>query len=91
MANDIKKVLELFPVDKLNWKPNSWEGNPGENFSAIEQICHLRDIETERYHHRIQSILRENAPDLSSIDGYELAIQRDYKNKFYHLLINQLR
>lgn len=91
MAIDVEKVLELFPIDKLNWKPNSWEGNPGENFSAIEQICHLRDIEIDGYHLRIQSMLTENAPNLSSVDGYKLAIQRDYENSNLTEVISEFR
>ena len=32
-----------------HWAPDSWEGVPSEPFSAIEQICHLRDIEVDGY------------------------------------------
>jgi hypothetical protein len=62
-----------FPAHYRNWSPASWEGIPSESFSAIEQICHLRDIEIEGYHVRLQRMLEEENPTLPSIDGYVLA------------------
>lgn len=79
-SKEIENTLLLFKPEQLTWAPESWDGIPGEKFSAIEQICHIRDIETDGYHHRIQAILNENNPELASVAGYELAIQRDYKN-----------
>lgn len=81
MSTEVTKVLQLFPVSDLNWKPGSWDGIPGEKFSAIEQICHLRDIERDGYHKRIEAVLNENNPTLASIEGYELATQRNYKDE----------
>ena len=80
MPNEVNRVLQLFPFTSLNWIPGTWDGIPGEKFSAIEQICHLRDIETDGYHKRIQAILSETNPVLTSIEGYELSIHRNYKN-----------
>ncbi|SHF37624.1 DinB family protein [Pedobacter caeni] len=79
-SNEIENTLLLFKQEQLTWVPETWDGIPGERFSAIEQICHIRDIETDGYHQRIQAILTENNPELASVAGYELAIQRDYKN-----------
>ncbi|RQO74842.1 damage-inducible protein DinB [Pedobacter sp. KBW06] len=79
-SKQIENVLLLFKQEQLPWTPESWDGIPGERFSAIEQICHIRDIETDGYHHRIQRILKEHNPTLAPVEGYELAIQRDYKN-----------
>lgn len=81
MSTEVSKVLRLFPVTDLNWKPKSWDGIPGEKFSAIEQICHLRDIERDGYHKRIETVLHTKNPTLTSIEGYELAIERNYKNE----------
>ena len=80
MPTEVTKVLQLFPAAGLDWKPKSWEGIPGEKFSAIEQICHLRDIESDGYHNRIEAVLNGNNPTLTSIEGYELATQRNYKD-----------
>jgi hypothetical protein len=33
----------------VHWKPASWDGVPSEAFTAIEQVCHVRDIEIEGY------------------------------------------
>ena len=49
-----------------------------EEFSAIENVCHLRDIEIDGYTERIGKILRENNPILPDIDGGRLAIEREY-------------
>jgi hypothetical protein len=61
-----------------NWEPASWEGIPSESFSAIGQICHVRDIEIDGYHVRFRRILQEAAPVLDSLDGYQLGVDRDY-------------
>ena len=79
MSAEVSKVLQLFAPQDLDWKPLSWEGIPGEKFSAIEQICHLRDIEQDGYHHRIAAVLDETNPVLPSIEGYALATQRNYQ------------
>jgi DinB superfamily len=47
-------------------------------FSILENVCHLRDIETEGYSSRIHRILTETNPLLPDIDGTRLAIERDY-------------
>jgi hypothetical protein len=49
-----------------------------EEFSVVENVCHLRDIEIEGYTVRISRILRENNPLLQDIDGSRLAIEREY-------------
>lgn len=61
-----------------NWRPESWAGIPSERLSAIEQICHVRDIEIDGYHARIQRTLTERAPVLADIDGESLARERAY-------------
>jgi hypothetical protein len=67
-----------FPRDYVNWAPPSWEGVPSEAFTAIEQVCHVRDIEIDGYQVRFQRTLAESAPALASIDSEALAKQRDY-------------
>lgn len=52
--------------------------NSPEEFSVIENVCHLRDIEIEGYTARINGILTENNPFLPDIDGSRLAVERDY-------------
>ena len=76
---EFEAILSRFLENQINWKPASWEGIPSEEFSALEQICHLRDIEIDGYQVRFQRIISESYPNLVSIDGYELAEKRDYK------------
>jgi hypothetical protein len=66
------------PADFKHWAPPSWEGVPSEPFTAIEQICHVRDIEIEGYHVRFQRALHEINPTLASIDSKALAKERSY-------------
>jgi hypothetical protein len=51
---------------------------PSEAFTAIEQLCHVRDIEIEGYHARFRRTLQETHPTLASIDSEPLAIERAY-------------
>jgi hypothetical protein len=66
------------PTAFRHWAPPSWEGVPSEAFTAIEQLCHVRDIETEGYHVRFRRTLQETHPTLASIDSEPLAIERHY-------------
>jgi hypothetical protein len=79
---DFPQRLEAFfaeiPERFRNWRPESWEGIPSEPFSAIEQICHVRDIEVDGYHRRFRRALRETNPTLENIDGEALAVERAY-------------
>lgn len=80
MPSDFERAFSLVPAELRSWRPPGWEGIPGEQFTAIEQACHLRDIEIDGYHERIRRVLEEEEPDLQSIDGYELARERDYSS-----------
>ncbi|KQW58287.1 DinB family protein [Variovorax sp. Varisp85] len=66
------------PTAFRHWAPPSWEGVPSEAFTAIEQLCHVRDIEIEGYHVRFRRTLQETHPTLASIDSEPLAIARAY-------------
>lgn len=68
------------PAAFKHWVPASWEGIPSERLSALEQVCHVRDIEVEGYHVRIQRMLTETAPALASLDSEEMAVARSYSS-----------
>ncbi|HKE47397.1 MAG TPA: DinB family protein [Rhodanobacteraceae bacterium] len=74
--------LEAFyaavPPRRINWAPPSWEGIPSETLTAIEQVCHVRDIEIDGYQDRIERTLSESSPHLASLDTYQLAKERAY-------------
>ena len=57
--DEIAGLLSQVPPEKLAWVPPTWEGIPGERFTALGQACHLRDIERDGYHERFGRTLRE--------------------------------
>ena len=62
--------------------PEHWRTRPSpEEFSALENVCHLRDIEVDGYAQRIARILNETNPTLADVDGARLAIERDYNHQ----------
>jgi len=67
-----------FPEGRRHWAPASWDGVPSEALTAIEQLCHVRDIEIEGYQRRIERTLAEDNPFLPSIDTDALARKRRY-------------
>jgi hypothetical protein len=68
----------LIPATHTHWAPPSWEGVPSEALTAIEQVCHVRDIEIEGYQYRFARTLAEENPFLPSIDTEALARDRRY-------------
>ena len=60
------------------WAPPSWDGVPSEALTALEQLCHVRDIEIDGYHVRIRRTLAESIPTLASIDTDALVRERAY-------------
>jgi hypothetical protein len=67
-----------FAPEFTHWAPASWDGVPSEALTAVEQVCHLRDIEIDGYHVRFQRTLRETHPTLASIDTDALVRERAY-------------
>ena len=50
----------------------------GDGFCLLEQACHLRDLEREGYHVRLQRMLAETHPRLAGFEGDVVARERDY-------------
>jgi hypothetical protein len=73
----LEQHYTAFPVESVHWSPASWDGVPSERFTAIEQICHVRDIEIA-YQQRFRRTLEETSPFLPSIDSEAVARERDY-------------
>lgn len=69
---------QAIPAEFKDWAPPSWDGVPSEPFTAVEQVCHVRDIEIDGYHARFHRTLTEFSPTLASIDGEALAKARSY-------------
>ncbi|MET0497785.1 MAG: DinB family protein [Steroidobacteraceae bacterium] len=66
------------PAAFKHWTPASWDGVPSEAFTAIEHVCHVRDIEIEGYHVRLRRTLSESHPLLPSIASEAIAVERAY-------------
>jgi hypothetical protein len=75
---DLEKHYAAFPAQFVHWAPPSWDGVPSEPFTAMEQICHVRDIEIEGYQQRFKRTLEEHSPFLPSIDSEAVAKARNY-------------
>ena len=69
---------DAVPPEFKTWVPVSWEGMPSERLSALEQICHLRDVEIEGYHERLRRAVSESNPALPSLDSESMARERSY-------------
>lgn len=67
-------------TDDLAGNERTWKPSP-EEWSALEHVCHLRDIEQEGYAARIDKLLRETHPFLVDIDGGKLAAERSYNSQ----------
>jgi len=52
-----------------------------DEFSVVENVCHLRDLEIEGYGVRINRILAEDEPALADFDGGKIAAERDYNRQ----------
>jgi RimJ/RimL family protein N-acetyltransferase len=78
MPDRLEAAFRLVPDGLRNWTPPSWDGIPGERFSALGQVCHVRDIEVEGYHVRIARMLAEEEPSLASLDSDAIAASRRY-------------
>ncbi|MGY3903649.1 DinB family protein [Aeromonas lusitana] len=81
MPDQFEQLLAQVPADHLNWEPANWAGIPSERFSAQGHLCHLLDIEVLGYRVRFQRTLTESLPELVSLDGYQLALDNDYRHQ----------
>ncbi|HEV7397769.1 MAG TPA: DinB family protein [Pyrinomonadaceae bacterium] len=72
--------LLLAAIDGLTEQNLRVKPKPDE-FSVLENICHLRDLEVEAYTIRIDRILNEENPALLDFDGGKIASERDYHNE----------
>lgn len=71
----VRELTDGLDAAAVLYKPAATE------FSALEQVCHLRDIEREAYAVRLQRLLAEDEPALPDVDGAQLARERDYQRQ----------
>lgn len=89
--DQLESHFAAFPVGLRHWAPALWEGIPSEHLTAIEQLCHVRDIEADGYHVRFQRTLEEDKPFLGALDTYGLAQVRDYGKADAMLVMAEFR
>ncbi len=71
----IRQLAAEMALQDLTWKPAV------DEFSVVEQVCHLRDLEREGYSARIKKLLTEQQPALPDFDGSRIARERDYNRQ----------
>jgi hypothetical protein len=71
----VAQLVNDLPVTSLVVRPSP------DEFSVLENVCHLRDVEIDGYAVRIRRILAEDEPHLADVDGTRLAIERDYNKQ----------
>jgi hypothetical protein len=71
--------LKIF-TSKLASGEMRWSSSPDE-FSMLENICHLRDLELQGYSPRIRRILAEPRPSLVDFDGARVAAESNYNSE----------
>src|ERR1700722_14976097 len=74
----LRRTFHSFPSGYVGWKPPVWDGIPSERLTAIEQVCHVRDIEIEGYRVRFHRTRTELAPVLPDLPGESMALERNY-------------
>lgn len=72
MPSFLEAALDAASGDELAFRPGE------DEFSLVEQACHLRDVEREGYLVRVRRILAEDSPALEEFDGAAVARERDY-------------
>ena len=81
----------VIPDGFQTWTPTSWHTCPSEHFSALEQLCHVRDIEIDGYHVRFVRTLKEDRPYLPGVDGDKLKVERAYAEAFAPDVLKAIR
>jgi hypothetical protein len=89
--DQLQSLYEAFPLESKHFAPASWEGAPSEPLTAIEQVCHVLDIEVEGYQVRIQRTLDEWNPTLPSLDTEAMARERLYFQKEAAVVLRNFR
>ena len=65
--------------------------NSPDEFSTLENICHLRDLELQGYASRIERILAEANPALADFDGARVAAESNYNAEQPSLALRQFQ
>jgi len=73
-AAELAELVASFPAESLL--------SPlGDEFCAVEHVCHLRDLERDGFTARIRSVIDEDDPLLFDFDGAAVADASDYRSE----------
>lgn len=71
----VQQLTNNLQDEQRTWKPSA------EEFSVLENVCHLADLEREGYGVRITKLITEDAPLMQDFDGGRVARERDYNRQ----------
>lgn len=89
--DQLEALYRAFPPASTNWAPASWDGVPSEALTALQQICHVRDVEIDGYQVRFRRTRDESNPFLPSLDTDGLVIERDYARQDATVVLAEFR
>lgn len=89
--DQLEAIFNYVPINYRNWSPQKWDGIPSEKMTAIEQICHVRDVEIQGYQVRFRRMLEEETPVLKPLDGYALVEEHQYSKADPDEVIAEIR
>ena len=75
MPAQVAEVLAGLPPEARSWKPSP------RQFSILENVAHLHDLERKGYLVRLRRTLEEETPLLPDLDGDRMAIERRYNSR----------
>ncbi len=78
----VRRLVSSLSEGDARWKPSA------EEFSALEHVCHLSDLEREGYAARIEKLAREKEPFLPDFDGDKAARERDYNSQSLAIMLD---
>ncbi len=73
-AAELAELIASFPAQ-------SRSAPLGDEFSAVEHTCHLRDLERDGFTPRIRSVITDDDPVLFGFDGAGVAAAADYRSE----------
>lgn len=85
MVTFLESTAVGLSFEELHWKPTPFE------FSLVEHVCHLRDLEREGFGIRIERMLCEENPVLPDFDGTAIALARDYNSADFPVVLDEFR
>jgi len=89
--DQLESLYSAFAREATRWAPASWEGVPSEALTALQQVCHVRDIEIEGYQVRLKRTRDEPNPYLPSLDTDALVVARRYDEQDAGAVLAQFR